>query len=86
LLAPTPVRAAGAEALLRGAIPDVDVLAELEQVVGAALEPTAELKASAAYKRRTAGVLVARAVQQAWRDAGGDAGQPTGGDRRGRAA
>jgi aerobic carbon-monoxide dehydrogenase medium subunit len=71
-VAPTPVRAAAAEALLRGATPDADVLAEVERVVSGALEPTPELKASAAYKRRTAGVLVARAVRQAWRDAGGD--------------
>jgi len=42
------------------------------RVVAGALEPTPELKASAAYKRRTAGVLVARAVRQAWREAGGD--------------
>jgi CO/xanthine dehydrogenase FAD-binding subunit len=71
-VAPTPVRAAEAEALLRGVTPDAGVLAEVERAVAAAVEPTPELKASAAYKRRTAGVLVARAVQQAWRDAGGD--------------
>jgi len=71
-VAPTPVRAAAAEELLRGATPDADVLAEVERVVAGALEPTPELKASAAYKRRTAGVLVARAVRQAWREAGGD--------------
>jgi carbon-monoxide dehydrogenase medium subunit len=71
-VAPTPVRAAAAEELLRGATPDADVLAEVERLVAGALEPTPELKASAAYKRRTAGVLVARAVRQAWREAGGD--------------
>jgi len=71
-VAPTPVRAAAAEELLRGATPDADVLAEVERVVAGALEPTPELKASAAYKRRTAGVLVARAVRQAWREAGED--------------
>jgi len=71
-VAPTPVRAAAAEELLRGATPDADVLAEVERVVAGALEPTPELKASAAYKRRTAGVLVARALRQAWREAGGD--------------
>jgi carbon-monoxide dehydrogenase medium subunit len=71
-VAPTPVRAAAAEGLLRGATPDAEVLAEVERVVAGALEPTPELKASAAYKRRTAGVLVARAVRQAWREAGGD--------------
>ena len=71
-VAPTPVRAAAAEELLRGATPDADVLAEVERLVAGALEPTPELKASAAYKRRTAGVLVARALRQAWREAGGD--------------
>jgi CO/xanthine dehydrogenase FAD-binding subunit len=74
-VAPTPVRAGAAEALLRGATPNPDVLAEVERAVAAALEPTPELKASAAYKRRTAGVLVARAVRQAWRDAGGTRGR-----------
>ena len=71
-VAPTPVRTAEAETLLRGVIPDAGVLAEVEGVVAAAVEPTPELKASAAYKRRTAGVLVGRAVRQAWRDAGGN--------------
>jgi carbon-monoxide dehydrogenase medium subunit len=85
-VAPTPVRAAEAEALLLGATPDAGVLAEVERVVAAALEPTPELKASAAYKRRTTGVLVARAIGQAWRDAGGGAGHHTDGDKRGRAA
>jgi aerobic carbon-monoxide dehydrogenase medium subunit len=71
-VAPTPVRATAAEALLRGVAPDPGILTEVERAVADALSPTPELKASAAYKRRTAGVLVARAVRQAWRAAGGD--------------
>jgi carbon-monoxide dehydrogenase medium subunit len=76
-VAPTPVRIPAAETLLRGSAPDPGLLAELEALVADALHPTPELKASAAYKRRTAGVLAARAVQQAWREAQGATDAPT---------
>ncbi|MFC4943002.1 FAD binding domain-containing protein [Pseudonocardia sp. GCM10023141] len=71
-VAATPVRVPAAEALLRGTAADPSVIAALEAAVAAALDPTPELKTSAAYKRRTAGVLAGRAVRQAWRTAQND--------------
>ena len=68
-VAPVPVRLSAAEKLLRGAQPEQSVLSELEVLVADALEPAAELKASSGYKRRTAGVLAARAVERAWHNA-----------------
>jgi carbon-monoxide dehydrogenase medium subunit len=82
-VAATPVRLAAAEELLRGTTPSPEVLAALESAVAEALHPTPELKASAAYKRRTAGVLAGRAVQQAWRVAQSAEAHE---DRTGRAA
>lgn len=84
-VAPTPVRIPAAEELLRGRTPEPAVLGRLEAVVADALDPAPELKASAGYKRRTAGVLAARAVQQAWRQAQGTEGPDTT-DTAGRAA
>jgi carbon-monoxide dehydrogenase medium subunit len=82
-VAATPVRLAAAEELLRGTTPGPEVLAALESAVAEALHPTPELKASAAYKRRTAGVLAGRAVHQAWRVAQSAEAHE---DRTGRAA
>jgi carbon-monoxide dehydrogenase medium subunit len=62
----TPVRMSDAEAGLVGQVPTPDVLTKLAAAVEEALSPTPSLKASAAYKKRTAGVLAARAVRQAW--------------------
>ncbi|MBO0873795.1 MAG: xanthine dehydrogenase family protein subunit M [Pseudonocardia sp.] len=73
-VAPVPVRLSAAEKLLRGAKPGPAVLSELEELVAGALEPTPELKASSDYKRRTAGVLAARAVDRAWHNAHAPAG------------
>jgi CO/xanthine dehydrogenase FAD-binding subunit len=73
-VAAVPVRLSAAEKLLRGTEPGPAVLSELEQLVADALEPTPELKASSGYKRRTAGVLAARAVKRAWRTAHAPAG------------
>lgn len=72
-VAPTPVRISEAEAILVGTTPDAEVLAELEAAVTRSLDPSSELKVSAAYKRRTAGVLARRTVQQAWEMAQGRA-------------
>lgn len=88
-VAPTPVRAPDAEELLRGRTPDEGLLTELARLVAAALDPAPELKASAGYKRRTAGVLAGRAVHQAWRRAVGGAPaepRPSDTDEKGRAA
>jgi carbon-monoxide dehydrogenase medium subunit len=61
----TPARMADAEELLLGRSLDGRLLEEVETVVVRSLQPTSDLKASAAYKRRTAGVLARRVVEQA---------------------
>jgi carbon-monoxide dehydrogenase medium subunit len=65
----TPVRMADVERELLGRAPTADVLTAVAAGVRDSLDPPAGLKASADYKRRTAGVLAARAVEQAWNQA-----------------
>jgi CO/xanthine dehydrogenase FAD-binding subunit len=65
----TPVALAEQAALLVGQRPTPQLLAELRESVQAALDPPPGLKASADYKKRTAGVLAARTVDRAWRRA-----------------
>jgi carbon-monoxide dehydrogenase medium subunit len=68
-VADTPVLMSAAAAGLIGQRPTPGLLAELAEKVREQLDPSATLKASAEYKRRTAGVLAARAVEQAWGEA-----------------
>jgi aerobic carbon-monoxide dehydrogenase medium subunit len=68
-VADTPVLVSGAAAGLIGQRPTPGLLDELSAKVREQLDPSATLKASAEYKRRTAGVLAARAVEQAWGEA-----------------
>lgn len=70
-VAPTPVRILEAEEVLRGRRVDEEVLFEVSAIVARSLEPTAQLRASTDYKRRTAGVLARRAVESAWHMAQG---------------
>lgn len=64
-----PVRLTEAEKVLRGQTPTADILAELRCAVQDVLEPTAAVKTSAAYKKRTTAALAARATEQAWHTA-----------------
>jgi len=70
-VAPTPVRVPEAEEALRGRRVDEELLSEVSAIVARSLDPTAQLKASSDYKRRTAGVLARRAVESAWHMAQG---------------
>lgn len=70
-VAATPVRFFAAEKFLRGQKPTAEVLATVAATVQDGLHPTSDLKASAAYKSRTAGVLAGRAVKRAWDNARG---------------
>lgn len=70
---PVPVRAREAEALLRGARPAADLLAEAGRRVQAALEPDSDVHATADYRRHLAGVLVRRALTLALERARGGA-------------
>jgi carbon-monoxide dehydrogenase medium subunit len=63
---PKPVRVRAAEAVLNGKPISAVILSELTDAVAEAVDPIADLKASASYKRRTAATLARRAVEMAW--------------------
>jgi aerobic carbon-monoxide dehydrogenase medium subunit len=65
-----PVRAGAAEDMLRGAEATPGVVADVAGVVADALDPAADLLASANYRRHLARRLVAEALGAAIRDAG----------------
>lgn len=65
-VAGTPRRVPEAEAVLCGQAVDTTVLDAVQATVARHLDPSPQLKASAAYKRRTAAVLARRAVEQSW--------------------
>jgi carbon-monoxide dehydrogenase medium subunit len=65
-VAGTPKRVPEAEAVLRGQAVSSAVLGEVEAAVAGHLEPSPQLKASAAYKRRVAAVLARRAAEESW--------------------
>lgn len=64
-VAPTPMRARGAEQLLEGGIVTAEVLSQVEQSVRGEIRPISDWRASAEYRTRMSGVLVRRAIQQA---------------------
>jgi CO/xanthine dehydrogenase FAD-binding subunit len=64
-VAPTPIRAADAEALLEGQPLSPTVSAEVEQKVRDDIKPISDWRASAEYRTRMSGVLVRRALEQA---------------------
>jgi carbon-monoxide dehydrogenase medium subunit len=68
----TPLRAAAAEAVLAGAEPTADAFAEAAARAESELQPLDDIHASAAYRRRVAGVLTRRALAIAVRRARGD--------------
>jgi aerobic carbon-monoxide dehydrogenase medium subunit len=68
--APTPVRAARAEALLVGERPAEPLFREAGLLASADLEPEDDLHASADYRREVGGVLARRALVQAAARAG----------------
>lgn len=61
----TPVRSPAAERVLRGASLDGDVLREAGEAVAADIEPLSDHRASGAYRRAVAKVLVHRALERA---------------------
>lgn len=67
--APQPQRFLSAEALLEGQAFTAERLAQFEAHVSAAAAPVANFRGSAEYRRALAGVLAARAVAAAWRQA-----------------
>ncbi len=78
-VAPTPLRVREAEDVLRGNPYRAEIAAEAGRIASEACSPLADLRGSAEYKRAMAGVLVGRAVQEAFRRAEGQ--EPEGGRR-----
>jgi aerobic carbon-monoxide dehydrogenase medium subunit len=60
-----PVRAREAEASLRGTAPGTDAFAAAAELVPAALQPRTDAHASSDYRRRVAGVIARRALEEA---------------------
>jgi carbon-monoxide dehydrogenase medium subunit len=67
-VAPTAMRARHAESLLEGQTPTPEILRAVEAAVREEVSPISDWRASADYRRRAAGVLVRRAVAQAWQN------------------
>jgi aerobic carbon-monoxide dehydrogenase medium subunit len=61
----TPTRSPAAERILRGASLDGDVLREAGEAVAADIEPLSDHRASSAYRKAVAKVLVHRALERA---------------------
>lgn len=68
-VAPVPHRATEAESVLTGHPPDERRRSEAADAVRAAIDPTADLHATAAYRKDVAGVLTERALTEATRKA-----------------
>ncbi len=66
-----PVKAADAEAFLRGKTPDPTVVAEAARLAARAANPTVDRRGSVEYKREMARVLTERALRRAIERAGG---------------
>ena len=66
-----PVKAAEAEASLRGKTPDPVVVAEAARLASRAANPTVDRRGSVEYKREMARVLTGRALRRAIERAGG---------------
>ncbi len=62
---PTPLRAARAEGILAGGIPDAALLAEAGEAAAADAKPISDVRASAAWRRRMVAVLARRALAEA---------------------
>jgi carbon-monoxide dehydrogenase medium subunit len=67
----TPIRAAAAEAALKGARPDEAAIRRAAQLAADASEPSEDLRGSVEYKRDMVRVLTARALRRAVERAGG---------------
>lgn len=65
-VAPTPVTAPKAEAVLRGKSPDDALIDEAGAVAAGETRPGTDLRASAGYRRDMSRVLVSRAARIAW--------------------
>ena len=62
-VAPMPLRARQAEALLRGQEPTAEIIARAAESCSQECDPIDDLRASATYRRHVVGVLAARPVR-----------------------
>ncbi len=65
----TPLRAAPAEALVRGQQLSPELLRAVAEAAQQQTDPISDSRGSAAYKRAMTGVFVQRALEQAWKQA-----------------
>jgi len=72
----TPLRVGAAEALLAGERLGESLLRAAGEAVKGQVDPLSDHRGSAAYKREMAGVMVGRALSQAWEAARRSAGRP----------
>lgn len=70
-VAPVPMRAREAEALLEGNAAGADLIEEAAAAAAAAARPVSDLRASRAYRREMIQVLARRVLREALRRAGG---------------
>jgi len=75
-VASVPLRCAPAEAVLHGSAADRDTLDRASAAARSVLSPPSDLHAPADYRRQVAGVLLRRAVQDAYRGASASADTP----------
>jgi CO/xanthine dehydrogenase FAD-binding subunit len=64
-VAPTPIRAREAEAMLKGQSLNAEVIAQAARLAAEATRPIDDIRSTAAYRRRVAEVLVRRLLTQA---------------------
>lgn len=69
-VAPTPIRATGAETMLTGHSPSTELFAAAAAAAAAVTEPPTDLNGTGAYRRHVAAVLVRRALVTAAERAG----------------
>jgi carbon-monoxide dehydrogenase medium subunit len=70
---PMPLRAAAAEAFLKGKVPNKELIAEAARLASEATSPGADRRGAVEYKRQMSRVLTTRALQRAIDRASGKA-------------
>jgi carbon-monoxide dehydrogenase medium subunit len=65
-VAPTPLRARQAEAILRGQVVDEAAISAAAEAAQAESRPISDVRSSAEYRREMVRVLTSRAITQAW--------------------
>jgi CO/xanthine dehydrogenase FAD-binding subunit len=65
-VAPTPMRAFKAEAMLEGQMPSEELFTEAGQVASSEASPISDIRASGDYRKKMVGVLTRRALAASW--------------------